>query len=437
MRGPTLGIAALTLCATATVAQSQGPDVALKDQTPASLRVVAIGDVHGAADRFAEILQKTGLIDASRRWIGGSAILVQTGDITDRGPQVRAALDLLMALEQQASASGGRVIPLLGNHETMNLIGDLHDVPLASYESFADEGSLARREQAYERYAEFCQGRQKLFSDPPKIYQVSSKDEWMKAHPPGYLEYVEAMGPDGKYGRWLRSRETVVQIGDTLFLHGGISTRLAGEKPETLNRQVQKEIKTFDEARRHLVDRKVILPWFDANQILEALAAEKSLVAAAAQPPSELFDATHLQVMRSLLAIHEWSVVREDGPLWFRGYALWTAEQGAREIGPILERQRVNRIVVGHTVPASGRITPRFQRHVFLIDTGMLVSHYTGGRASALEIQDGRVTALYMDSTVQIDPPVPQPAGQHGSFVPPRLDRAPGDGQWVTGMFGR
>ena len=149
MRGMTLGIAALTLFATAAVAQSRGPGLAMKGRTPASLRVVAIGDIHGAADSFAEILQKTGLIDASRRWIGGSTILVQTGDVMDRGPQVRAALDLLMALEQQASASGGRVIPLLGNHETMNLIGDLHDVPSASYESFADEGSLARREQAY------------------------------------------------------------------------------------------------------------------------------------------------------------------------------------------------------------------------------------------------------------------------------------------------
>ncbi len=213
----------------------------------------------------------------------------------------------------------------------------------------------------------------------------------------------------------------MVQIDDTLFLHGGISPRLAGEKPDTLSRQVQKEIKNLDEARRHLVDRKVILPWFDINQILEALEAEKSLAAAAAKQPSALdlapgigvFDAAHLEVMRSLQAIREWSVVREDGPLWFRGYALWTAEQGAREIGPILQGQHVNRIVVGHTVPASGRITPRFQRRVFLIDTGMLVSHYTGGRASALEILDGRVTALYLDSTVQIDPPVPQPAGQN------------------------
>ncbi len=188
MRGLTVGIVALTLFATAAVAQSQGPGLPMKGRTPASLRVVSIGDIHGDADSFAEILQKIGLTDASRRWIGGSTIMVQTGDVMDRGPQVRAALDLLMALEQQASASGGRVIPLLGNHETMNLIGDLHDVPPAAYESFADEGSLARRDQAYERYAEFCRARQKVFSNPPKIYQVPSKEEWMEAHPPGYLE---------------------------------------------------------------------------------------------------------------------------------------------------------------------------------------------------------------------------------------------------------
>jgi hypothetical protein len=34
---------------------------------------------------------------------------------------------------------------------------------------------------------------------------------------------------------------------------------------------------------------------------------------------------------------------------------------------------------------------------VFLIDTGMLSSHYTGGRSSALEISGETITAIYTD----------------------------------------
>ena len=39
-------------------------------------RIVAIGDVHGAADAFVSILTTAGLIDAKKQWIGGRTILV-------------------------------------------------------------------------------------------------------------------------------------------------------------------------------------------------------------------------------------------------------------------------------------------------------------------------------------------------------------------------
>src|SRR5690349_1766149 len=87
-------------------------------------RIVAIGDVHGAGEAFVSILQRVGLIDAQKRWSGGTAVLVQTGDLLDRGQDVRQVMDLLMALESQAEAAGGRVQALLGNHEVMNLIGE-------------------------------------------------------------------------------------------------------------------------------------------------------------------------------------------------------------------------------------------------------------------------------------------------------------------------
>ncbi len=88
-------------------------------------RIVAIGDVHGAYDTFVENLKATGLVDDALDWIGGKTHLVQTGDVLDRGPDSRKAIDLLMKLEPQAGAAGGRVHALIGNHEFFNAVGAL------------------------------------------------------------------------------------------------------------------------------------------------------------------------------------------------------------------------------------------------------------------------------------------------------------------------
>src|SRR5262245_3667344 len=72
-------------------------------------RIVAVGDVHGAADRFIGILQAAGLIDDKQHWSGGRAHLVQLGDVLDRGPDSRRALDLLRRLEDEAAKDGGAV----------------------------------------------------------------------------------------------------------------------------------------------------------------------------------------------------------------------------------------------------------------------------------------------------------------------------------------
>ena len=58
-------------------------------------RVVAVGDIHGGYDAFVAILREAQLLDRRDRWIGGRAVLVQTGDVLDRGADSRKALDLL------------------------------------------------------------------------------------------------------------------------------------------------------------------------------------------------------------------------------------------------------------------------------------------------------------------------------------------------------
>src|SRR5439155_828335 len=82
---------------------------------------------------LVSILQHAGLIDAQHHWTGGKATLVQVGDLLDRGPKPREVMDLVMSLEKEAAKAGGRVVSLLGNHEMMNIMGDLRYVTPGNY----------------------------------------------------------------------------------------------------------------------------------------------------------------------------------------------------------------------------------------------------------------------------------------------------------------
>jgi 3',5'-cyclic AMP phosphodiesterase CpdA len=87
-------------------------------------RLIAIGDLHGDLDHTKQVLQMTNLIDDDSQWIGGRDILVQTGDIVDRGTDALAIYRLMQDLRSQAALAGGKVISILGNHEIMNAVGD-------------------------------------------------------------------------------------------------------------------------------------------------------------------------------------------------------------------------------------------------------------------------------------------------------------------------
>src|SRR5262249_24293466 len=112
--------------------------------TAATERVVAIADIHGDLDAFVGILQRAQLIDPGKHWAGGRAILVQIGDLLDRGPKVRDVMDLLMSLQREAQRQGGRVVVLMGNHEAMNLFRDLRYVSNEDTARFASGRSFAR-----------------------------------------------------------------------------------------------------------------------------------------------------------------------------------------------------------------------------------------------------------------------------------------------------
>jgi len=391
-------------------------------KTPAepSESLVAIGDVHGDFDDFVAILQRIGLIDKQNHWKGGKTTFVQVGDLLDRGPKPREVMDLMMALEKEAGQAGGRVVSLLGNHEMMNMMGDLRYVTPVNYASFADSNSEKRQKSAYDEYVKWRNKHAALIAELSQPMELTEA-EWMARHPLGFVEQREAFSPKGEYGKWLRGHNALAQIGEEIFLHGGIHPDLAKMKVDALNSRIRDEIKAFDEVKQYLQDEGVILPFFNLQEITNAAQAEviaerKSLVPASEERQAKILE---------FLKYGEWLSVKPVGPLWFRGYDQWSDEEGTAEIGKILEAYKVAHIVVGHTVQRGARIRPRFGDKVFLIDTGMLSSYYPGGRASALEIcGDARFTAKFMDEQIVLLASAVSSPAKAGSGAPEGVEDA-------------
>jgi Calcineurin-like phosphoesterase len=366
-------------------------------------RVVAIGDVHGAFDQFVEILQTAGIVDAKRQWAGATTILVQTGDIFDRGPKVREALDLLMRLEDEAKRAGGRVESLLGNHEAMNLLHEFRDVSPASYAAFADSKSEARRERAFDDYVRLVKRRATPGEAAP------AREAWLASHPPGFLEYVDALGPRGKYGRWLRSHRVVFTESGTAFMHAGVRPDMAVTFDD-INRTAIRDITAWDDTKAAMVKAQIVPAFCTLPEAVEAAVAELQRISAALQasaPPGDHVTREFVEQLQTLLAVGKSSLFEPEGPLWFRGFALWpdTQESSDTQVTPVLAKFGVERFVTGHTPSQGGRIVSRFNNRLILIDTGMLSTFFKNGRASALELQNGRITAIYTDSRTPIVAP--------------------------------
>lgn len=378
-------------------------------------RIVAIGDIHGAFEEFVGIMQSAGLLDADRRWSGGTATFVQTGDYTDRGPGVRAVMDLLMAIETQAPKSGGRALVLLGNHELMNLVGEQRDVTPEIYATFADGESEARRERAWAQYESLAAARTKARPVVPEVY-TKTREAWMAAHPPGWLEYREAFSPRGKYGKWLREKRVAARVDGTLFMHAGPDPLAATTDLDAIDTQVRQELARMDRYTERAVSARLALPFFTLQELVEVAAGEiravNAVIAAAKEsgesPDLRDFNIEFVKQAAEVLSIGEWQLLNPAGPMWYRGWAAAPEATLRTAAEQLFARHDLSRIVVGHTPSGERRILTRMGGAIVLIDSGMLAAAYMG-RASALEIAGNQLTAIYSDGRVPLDSTKPSP----------------------------
>lgn len=153
-------------------------------------RLVAIGDLHGDLAATRAALRTAGAIDDRDRWIGGALVVVQTGDVLDRGDDEQAILDLIARLEGEAKAAGGALIMLLGNHELMSGAGDLRYVTPGGLSDFDDVAGL----------------------DTSKYASVSERAR----------KRIAALAPGGPYAKQLAAHNVIAIVGDTVFSHAGV-----------------------------------------------------------------------------------------------------------------------------------------------------------------------------------------------------------------------
>lgn len=222
----------------------------------------------------------------------------------------------------------------------------------------------------------------------------------MAAHPPGFIEYSEAIGPRGRYGRWLRSHKVVVAIEKTAFMHASLSTGLKGGL-DGVNRVVAGDIAAWDAAKAAMVRAQLIPPFATFAETVAAASAESERIAVATRERKALDEHVtrpFVDGLQHILTIDKSSLLAEDGPMWFRGFAVWP-ETEEPNFTALLARLGLNRFVAGHTPMPTRRIMNRWDFRIFQIDTGMLGGEFfKGGRASALELVGDRVTAIYTDS---------------------------------------
>ena len=314
-------------------------DVLAQSEFSGVKRIVAVGDVHGDYDGFVEVLREAELINRRRNWIAGDTHLVQVGDLPDRGPDTDRVIDLLRKLEKQAAEAGGRVHALIGNHEAMNMLGDLRYVHPGEYLAFRSGQSRQYRDRYYEQTVLSQQAADPKF-EPYSAFRQAFEEQF----PLGYVEHRFAWAPEGEFGSWVLSHNAVIKIDRYLFLHGGLSPALLGTPLEQINSQIRNELA--------------------GNVAVEKLLSES-----------------------------------EDGPLWYRGLAQNPEMEEAVHVDALLEFYEVDHIILGHT-PGTGVILPRFEGKVLIVDTGM--SSYYGGHGASLLIENDQLMALQRGERIRI-----------------------------------
>jgi len=244
-----------------TILISQEKNSIPKDKHQMPSKLLALSDLEGNLEHLLQFLQSNNVIDGEYNWSWGNGHVLFNGDSVDRGDQVTELLWFIRKLQQQANNAGGQVHFVLGNHDVMIMANDL-------------------------RYTH------------PKYKLTVQKTG---------IPYHQLFGETSILGNWLRSQNSIVQVGPYLFVHAGYSPELDVLKLSLsdINSKIRKNLGPP--------------AWPNKDDLSTSLAWHKK------------------------------------GPLWYRGYfdkhsTKYGPKPSNEQLQSILTRHNAKAIIVGHTV---------------------------------------------------------------------------------------
>lgn len=239
---------------------------------PPCKRLIAIGDIHGDFRVLLHCLRLAKVLDKKREWIGGNTIVVQIGDQVDSkcrgrdcekddiGDELKI-IKFVDELHDKAKKQGGAVYSLLGNHELMNVMGNLN------------------------------------YNSSENIISFGSREERMNKFAPG-----------GEIAIYLAcNRNSIMKIGDFLFVHGGLLPHKAKQYSLEKINQIMRE---------YLLGNKN----GNSNEVQDLL-------------------------------------VGKESPFWSRLYSnafSGNSEKACKSLNETIEYIKLKGMVVGHTVQSKG-----------------------------------------------------------------------------------
>ncbi|MGI8705878.1 MAG: metallophosphoesterase [Sphingomicrobium sp.] len=321
-----------------------GPAAALPPPQPA--RIIAVGDLHGDFAAWRDIAGAAGLVGRNGQWTGGRTTLVQVGDMVDRGPDSLKIIRELMRLQKEAPRQGGRVIVLVGNHEAMNITGDLRYVTRDEFAAFATRRSAELRDRLYDAKKADIEANYR--AKDPSMTPSAIRDAWLNATPDGWVEHRLAWAPSGEIGRWVIRNPAAALVNGNLFVHGGISAEYSKLQLADLNRKVAAALKAVEQSPSSIVHDPLGPLWYRGLITRDPKAAEIPPVPEGAAPRPSM----------------------------------------EQELATVLSAYGARRIVVGHTPNLAG-VQILFGGRLVGIDSG--IARYYRGTPSYLEIIGDRL----------------------------------------------
>eukprot|EP00286_Rhodomonas_abbreviata_P016966 CAMPEP_0181321356 /NCGR_PEP_ID=MMETSP1101-20121128/18636_1 /TAXON_ID=46948 /ORGANISM="Rhodomonas abbreviata, Strain Caron Lab Isolate" /LENGTH=307 /DNA_ID=CAMNT_0023429167 /DNA_START=576 /DNA_END=1499 /DNA_ORIENTATION=- len=290
-----------------------------------------------------ECLRSAGVADEDGNWCGGQTVVVQVGDILDRGTDEAGCIEVLCKLRTQSRDVGGNVIMLLGNHEILNADLDFRYAKSGQFSEWKEDHGIASK------FVEVFRGKR------ASIFKRGQ----------------------GSMAMIMSSMPVVVQIGDTVFCHGGLTWAAIDHGFQALNRDTSAWL------QGRLKEKPGILEPVVADQM-------------------------------------------EASPLWERTFGTDTiGSRALRRVDGMLRELGASNMVVGHTAQLQGvnGVETRAGRQVWRVDVGLSERR---GRIECLEVVQSEAGSTVRKAVI----------GQHGRVLDAggRLQRHPGRGGGEEGL---